>query len=118
MQQDSRALTTAGAVVIGIAVLMGLLSGGSLFVSLRLRSQVRSVVAKAKRLGQYEIEKRIGKGGMGEVYLAHHAMLRRPTAVKLLHAENSRNLRVTGGMAQRFRQCTPSGLGLFSGRHE
>lgn len=49
----------------------------------RLQSEVRV----AKRLGQYELEGKIGQGGMGIVYRARHAMMKRPVAIKLLPAE-------------------------------
>jgi serine/threonine-protein kinase len=50
---------------------------------------LRTQIQKAQRLGQYTIERLLGEGGMGAVYVARHARLRRPTALKLLLPERT-----------------------------
>ncbi|HEV7225033.1 MAG TPA: serine/threonine protein kinase [Pirellulales bacterium] len=55
----------------------------------RLRHSMRHAALAAKQLGQYTLEEQIGQGGMGSVYRGRHAMLRRPTAIKLLDVDKT-----------------------------
>ena len=50
---------------------------------------LRQAASAARRLGQYQLKERLGEGGMGEVFLAEHMLLRRPCAVKLIRPERA-----------------------------
>ena len=72
-------------------LLVGALAIGALgmflysFIVMRLRREVD----QARQIGRYHIERKLGAGGMGTVYLASHALLRRPTAMKILNAKQA-----------------------------
>jgi hypothetical protein len=55
----------------------------------RMRRVLREAALAKKTLGQYELEEKIGAGGMGVVYRGRHALLRRPTAIKLLDVDKT-----------------------------
>jgi tRNA A-37 threonylcarbamoyl transferase component Bud32 len=76
-----------------VLVLMLLLCATGMFVfsyaTLAWRQRLSEAEIKLKQLGQYTLEEKIGEGGMGVVYRARHALMRRETAVKLLVPELS-----------------------------
>jgi serine/threonine protein kinase len=56
-----------------------------------VRCATEVTVPSGTKLGRYEIRSKIGAGGMGEVYLAEDAQLRRRVALKILPIELASN---------------------------
>jgi serine/threonine protein kinase len=50
------------------------------------------------KIGEYQIERELGRGGMGAVYAARHPIIGKRVAIKVLDASFSRD----GGLVQRF----------------
>lgn len=67
---------------------LGVSAALATFGSYRIE-RMRREAAQARKLGQYQLLQQIGRGGMGEVYLAEHLLLRRPCAVKLIRPERA-----------------------------
>jgi tRNA A-37 threonylcarbamoyl transferase component Bud32 len=68
-----------------------LAAGGGLAVfgtakTAELQRQVASAREAVREMGQYRLRRKLGSGGMGEVYLAEHRLLKRPCALKRIHA--------------------------------
>ena len=72
----------------GLALWIGVAAALVVFTSYRIEL-LREQAAEARRLGQYALKEPLGVGGMGEVYLAEHMLLRRPCAVKLIRPERA-----------------------------
>jgi serine/threonine-protein kinase len=56
---------------------------------------LRQQAFEARKLGQYQLKRCLGTGGMGQVYLAEHMLLKRPCAIKVIRpgrAGDPRNL--------------------------
>ena len=56
-----------------------------------LQRQVASAQQAVREMGQYRLRRKLGSGGMGEVYLAEHRLLKRPCALKRIHAKYLHN---------------------------
>ncbi len=52
-------------------------------------NRLRTEAFEARRLGQYQLSRLLGAGGMGEVYLAEHVLLKRPCAIKVIRPDQA-----------------------------
>jgi serine/threonine-protein kinase len=91
-----------------------------LFSASRSLRSLRSRLLEARQIGPYSLEAEIGRGASGSVYLAQHALLRRPTAIKLLRRDRidphslarfEREVQQTAGL------CHPNTIAIYDYGH-
>jgi eukaryotic-like serine/threonine-protein kinase len=72
----------------GLDTLFLLLLAGVAASGAHMFSRLRRQLAEARYFGQYRLKRQIGSGGMGDVYLAEHQLLKRACAIKLIRASS------------------------------
>jgi len=83
-------LARLSATATGLVLIGGLYTLGKIFMGRAQRSHAVSL--ELRSLGHYELVRRIGVGGMGEVWEAHHPALKVEVAVKVLRLDSQRSV--------------------------
>lgn len=68
-----------------------LIAAGLAVYGAHVLNTLRQEVFEARRLNQYQLREPLGAGGMGEVHLVEHRLLKRLCALKLIHPESAGN---------------------------
>ena len=79
-----------------------LLVVGMAYVGARVVYHLGTEVKRARDLGSYSLEEKLGQGGMGEVWRARHRMLARPAAIKLIRPSLAGRNGVSAEAVRRF----------------
>jgi serine/threonine-protein kinase len=75
---------------------------GMAYVGARVVYNLGTEVKRARDLGSYSLEEKLGQGGMGEVWRARHRLLARPAAIKLIRPSLAGRNGVSAEAVRRF----------------
>ncbi len=69
----------------GLSLMIG---AGLAIYGAHILNGLRRDLHDARKFGQYQLGRQLGAGGMGEVYMAEHQLLKRPCALKLIRSDS------------------------------
>jgi serine/threonine-protein kinase len=75
----------------GLNVTMMAVGAALALYGIHVLATLRAEAFEARRLSQYRLGSLVGFGGMGEVYRAEHRLLKRTSAIKLIHPKTERD---------------------------
>ena len=78
----------------GSNILFVMIGAGMAIYGVFILNGLRCQLHIARKFGQYQLGRKLGEGGMGEVYLAEHRLLKRPCALKLIKAAKTNPITV------------------------
>ena len=76
-------------IVIIVSVILLLIAASFSFYNAIELQKVKGTLHSVAEVGQYQLSRIIQAGGMGTVYYAHHKLLKRPTAIKVVRIDKS-----------------------------
>jgi serine/threonine-protein kinase len=77
-----------GPAMFQMSLALGMAAAIAIFGSYKISALHQEAFA-ARKLGQYQLHRRLGGGGMGEVYLGEHVLLRRACAIKIIRPDQA-----------------------------
>ncbi len=84
-------------------ILVLLISAATAVFGVDTIGTLRREAFEARKLGQYRLTRRIGAGGMGEVFLAEHQLLKRPCVVKLIRPDKTDDRKIVARFQREVR---------------
>ena len=99
----------AAAMLVQCALGLVFPAGIGVFVATRtsaLQRQAFEAERRSEQIAQYTLKRRVGRGAMGEVWLAEHALLKRPCAIKFIRPELAANPLVAARFAREVQAVT------------